>query len=40
MESELAAQSSAEQAEPIDTGGEEAQGLSLDIVKVRVPVDE
>lgn len=40
MESELAAQSSAEQAEPIETGGEEAQGLSLDIVKVRVPVDE
>ena len=38
MESELAAQSSAEQAEPSDTGGEEAQGLRLDIVEVRVPV--
>lgn len=40
MESELAAQSSAEQAERIETGGEDAQGLSLDIVEVRVPVDE
>ena len=38
MESELAAQSSAEQAERIETGGEDAQGLSLDIVEVRVPV--
>ncbi len=40
MESELAAQSSAEQAEPIKAGGEEEQGLSLDVVEVRVPVDE